>query len=229
MEPRTCATVAEPTPGRMARALGAALRGSEYAELRLDFLRPASVPRALELAGGRLGRCVCTARAAGAGGRFAGPEAERLGLLELAARSGAMLVDVEHQAALRDPGLARRARRAGAGVLVSWHDFGGTPGAAALRRRLASMRRASRLVKIVTTARGPGDAARVLSLYAAARGARLVAFAMGEQGRASRVLCAYMGAPFTYAAAGRPAAPGQMGLAEMRRLLGPRRGAPRIK
>lgn len=224
MAPRTCATVAERTPAAMARSLRRALALSDYAELRLDYLDPGAVAAALDAAGRGVARAVCTVRPRSEGGEFAGTEAERAGLLVEAARRRPMLVDVEHSAARRDPGLARRVRRAGAGVLVSWHDFGGTPGAGALRRRLAAMRRVSGHVKIVTTARAPGDAARVLSLYASARRTGLVAFAMGEQGRMSRVLCAYMGAPFTYVAAGRPAAPGQMGLAEARRLLGPRRG-----
>ena len=88
----------------------------------------------------------------------------------------------------------------------------------------------ARHVKIVTTAAAPADPARVLSLYGAARrmGRRdleLVAFAMGEMGRMSRVLCLYLGSPHTYASLGRAVAPGQMALADMLAAVGGGEGA----
>ena len=220
MAPGTCVTVAEPTPARMASRLRAALARSEYAEARLDFLRPADVPRALEAAGRLLRRTVCTVRPRSEGGRFRGGEAERASALALAAGYRPFLLDVEYSALRGDARLRSRLASSGARVMASWHDFGGTPGAAALRRRLASMSRYAGTVKIACTARDPADAARVLGLYAARGRTELVAFAMGEAGSLSRALCLHLGSPLTYAAIGRPAAPGQMGLAETRRLAG---------
>ena len=101
-------------------------------------------------------------------------------------------------------------------------------------------------VKIVTTATGAADPARVLSLYGAARrlgrgsgagaagragegggggkGRRrpwLVAFAMGEMGRMSRVLCLYLGSPYTYVSLGGAAvAPGQPELGDVLAITG---------
>lgn len=218
----TCVSIAEPTPRRMASSLRRALARSEYAELRLDHLRAADVPAALDLASPHMGRCVCTLRPRGEGGRFDGPEAERISTLKLAAEYSPMLLDVELRTLARRPALRAYLRRAGARVLVSWHDFASTPPAGALRLRLAAMSRHSGHAKIVTTARSAADPARVLSLYASAGSTRLVAFCMGEAGRASRVLCLALGSPFTYASLGAPVAPGQMGIGELRRLLPPR-------
>jgi len=224
----TCATVAEPTPRRMAASLRRALARSEYAELRLDRLAPDEVPHALALAAPRLRRCVCTLRPRSEGGEFSGGEDERVSIIKLAAEYSPMLLDVELRTLAARAGLRRYLARAGARVLASWHDFESTPPAGALRSRLASMSRYSGHAKVVTMARGPADAARVLSLYSSAGRTRLVAFCMGEAGRASRVLCLCLGSPFTYASLGAPVAPGQMGIGELRRLL-PARGPEHFK
>ena len=219
MKYSTCVSVAEPAPGAMASRAKAALRRSEYAELRLDFLEPASVPRALEALGGQLSRCICTLRPASQGGRFRGSEPERASILKLVSEYGPHMVDIEASALARNAGLASYVRGTGTPILASWHDFSGTPTEARLARRLASMRRLSPHVKMVTTARGPGDAARILSLYGGFSGGSLVAFAMGEHGRLSRILCLYMGSPWTYVSAGAPVAPGQYSLAQARRII----------
>ncbi len=216
---RTCVSVAEPTPRKMASSLRRAMASSDYAELRLDFMRAADVPDALELAVPYMHRCVCTLRPMHEGGRFAGTEEERISTLKLAAEYSPMLLDVELRTMSSRASLRRYLSGAGARVLVSWHDFSGTPSAGALRARLASMSRYSSDIKIVTTARSELDPSRVLALYSHATPSRLVAFCMGEAGRASRVLCLCLGSPFTYASLGAPVAAGQMRIGELRRLL----------
>lgn len=218
MKYTTCVSVAARTPRAMASRASRALESSQYAELRLDFLRPASIPGALDMVGRRLSRCVCTLRPASEGGMFSGGEKERASILKLASEYGPHMVDIEASALARNRDLAAYVRGTGTPILASWHDFSGTPGPAALSRRLASMQRLSPHVKMVTTARGPGDAARVLALYGGFSGGSLVAFAMGEHGRLSRILCLYMGSPWTYVSMGRPVAPGQYSLAQVRRM-----------
>lgn len=232
-----CVPVAARTPAGMVSGVDRALAaGADLAEARLDFVGARSVPRALELlsAGARgrrrMGRLICTARAAGEGGSFRGTERERIGALALAAAHRPRLLDVEYSALRRSARLRDAAADAGADVLVSWHDLSGTPPLGALAGRLERMSALARHVKIVTTAAAPADPARVLSLYGAARrmgrggsgsGVRLVAFAMGEMGRMSRLLCLYLGSPHTYASLGRRAvAPGQIPLADVLSLTG---------
>ncbi|CAI9832707.1 3-dehydroquinate dehydratase [Nitrosopumilaceae archaeon] len=217
MKYRTCVPVAERTPGAASRQLDLALGASDYAELRLDYIAPSRVAEALELAAGRLGRTVCTLRPRSEGGRFAGSEEARLRLLEEAAGFDPFLLDVEYSALSSRRGLARRL--GGARLLVSWHDFGGTPGAAALAGRRKRMSRFGGLAKMACMARSTADAARMLGIYGG-RDRRLVAFAMGDPGRISRILCMHLGSPFTYASLSRPTAPGQMSVAEVAALGG---------
>ena len=100
----------------------------------------------------------------------------------------------------------------GTRVIVSWHDYNGTE----TREQLLSLARqawqqGADIVKIVTTARGAEDADAVLSLYEHFPPERLLAFAMGEAGRASRFAAFEKGAPFLFVAPTRSGAtaPGQ--------------------
>lgn len=204
----------------MARAAREALGISDYIEARLDFLRPEAVPDALESLGGMLARTVCTLRPRSEGGRFPGTEPERRSILGLVAGYSPFLIDVELSALGSDAALARRLRSSGTGILVSWHDFGGTPDTPELERVLARMSALSGRVKMVCTAHTAEDAARMLGLYAVPGPRSLISFAMGEHGRFSRVLCLHLGSPYTYVAAGRAVAPGQFGAGEMREIIG---------
>jgi len=92
----------------------------------------------------------------------------------------------------------------------------------------------SRLVKVVSQATTLADVLAVLSLAsAAARGGRnhrrLIVFATGDAGRATRLLSPLLAAPIAYAAwdAGRAAAPGQYTPAELTALIGHLGGRPR--
>ena len=71
---KTCVTIAEKTPKKFDLILKKALKKSDYAELRFDFLKPIQVPDALELVKKKLGRCVCTLRPSSEGGKFQGNE-----------------------------------------------------------------------------------------------------------------------------------------------------------
>jgi len=47
----------------------------------------------------------------------------------------------------------------------------------------------------------------------------LIAFAMGDFGRISRVLSLYLGSPFTYVSLGKPIAPGQFSVDEIIKII----------
>lgn len=130
-------------------------------------------------------------------------------LYEAAVLAGAAYVDVnvfsfinlkkENQALLR----SRRTK-----IILSFHDYQMTPGTDALvkvyREAVAA---GADIVKIVTTAETTADALRVLDLYKLLEDGRmgrkkvpLIAFAMGNAGRFSRLEAHRQGAPFTYCA-----------------------------
>lgn len=169
-------------------------------------------------------------------------KAERL--LGLAVRAGARFADLEVEA---DAGFSKRFRsmceECGTEIIRSFHDFSGTPDLEYLQQvRDRCYRYGADIAKVVVTAHSADDAARVLALYGAdgavgrampvlaapcgpqtgplpvADGRGLIAFAMGDQGRATRIGCLKAGAPFSYACLpDEPTAPGQIDYLTMHR------------
>lgn len=217
MKYTTCVSVAADTPEGMRRDLGLALESSKYAEMRLDYLDPSDVGPFLESVSSRMGRAILTLRPRKEGGRFGGAEAERIRLLEAAAAHRPFLLDVEYNTLLNNPGLRSRLNT---DILASWHDLRGSPPVARLRRRMGEMNKYSNWVKMVVTADAGYGAAAVLSLYAYRGKTDLVAFAMGEEGRFTRLCSMHLGCPFMYVSLGDPVAPGQYSLEDARRLSG---------
>jgi 3-dehydroquinate dehydratase type I len=78
------------------------------------------------------------------------------------------------------------------------------------------------ICKLVTTAKSLEDNLAVLQLIREFPGARVVAFAMGDLGAISRLLCPLVGGYFTYAAMkeGLESAPGQMTVGDLRKIYG---------
>ena len=136
-----------------------------------------------------------------------------------AIEAGARYVDVELEAPKQMSKRVRNvAHESGTVFIRSYHNFDGTDSVEALKAIVEKCYyHGADLVKVVTTAHGPEDVDRVMSLYESAD-ANLIAFCMGEAGRASRVDCLKYGAPYTYAALSdaEAAAPGQMATEDMK-------------
>ena len=209
---KTCVTIAEKTPKKLNSVLKKALKKSDYAELRFDFLKPSQVPDALELVKKNLKKCVCTLRPTSEGGKFSGNEKERISILKLIAEYHPFLIDVEYNTLKRNKNLVKFIKKSKTDILVSWHDFNKTPNSSSLNQLLKQMRKFSKFVKIVTSAKKSNDTSRILSLYSHATNTNLIAFAMGDIGRISRILCLHLSSPFTYVTLGKPVAPGQFSL-----------------
>jgi len=204
-----CVSLAE----RTADAFIAALAGVDCAEIRLDALEPPGDGIERIFAGPRT--LVATCRPGGIG------EDTRQARLIAAIDAGASYVDVElgaeaaWAAAIRD-----RARSRGCKVIVSFHDFAGTPGRAELEAILDRCFAAGAdLAKIACLARTPADAARLLGLLADGR--PLVVAGMGPAGAVTRVAAPLLGSPLTFCspAEGRETAPGQIPHAALEAIL----------
>jgi 3-dehydroquinate dehydratase/shikimate dehydrogenase len=175
--------------------------GERFLEFRLDYLAsPDRGIQAIRKFLSRHGDCMIlgTCRRRQNQGRFHGSVEEQIRILEAAREAGAKAVDVEIESAEncteRLPHL-----RAGGYLLVSYHNYGGTP------PRLDSiLRRMARVpadaYKLVTTARKPSDNHRVLSLASTYPKVPTVLLAMGETGFPTRVLSPAFGGLYTYAA-----------------------------
>ena len=143
--------------------------------------------------------------------------------LTTAVEAGAAFLDLEIEAPKE---VGKRLRRActeyGTTMIRSSHFFAGTPSDDVLRNTVEKCRKfGGEIVKIAAMAKSGEDVARVLGLYSqeqtSQRQAELIAFSMGETGRASRLECLRLGSPFTYAALNdnEAAAPGQWTYSEM--------------
>ncbi len=220
MTTKVCVTIAVSSPAKISKELKLALVKSDYAELRLDFLKPSQIPFCLNLVRSHLNRCVCTLRPTTEGGKFSGSEKERISILKLISEFDPYLVDVEYNTLKKNKELEKYLKSAKTRILVSWHDFTKTPNEQTLRTMFKKMSRFSNNVKIVTTAMNISDMIRVLSLYKVrTRNVNLISFAMGDHGRMSRILCTKLGSPYTYVSLGKPIAPGQFSLKEMKHIL----------
>ena len=141
-------------------------------------------------------------------------------LLITAIHAGAAYTDLEIEApAMMSKRIRRETRECGTVLIRSYHDFSGTDSLEALKALTEKcFALGADIAKIVVTANDDDDSARVLKLYESFDPGRLVAFAMGEKGRSSRIDCLAKGAPHTYAALNEEeaAAPGQLSTASMR-------------
>ncbi|MCD6360840.1 MAG: shikimate dehydrogenase [Armatimonadetes bacterium] len=204
----------------LARARQEADNGGSFLEFRLDYLRrPSEGPRVIRAFCKEYPECqvLATCRRQPSGGRFRGTVDEQLRLLEAAAEAGARAVDLEIESAQPAAGKLDRLR-AGADLIVSYHNFHHTPAMEAVLRRLKRI--AAAAYKIAVTARKPTDIHRVLALAKAHPRDPLVLLAMGEAGFPTRVVAPVFGGLFTYAApsGGEGTAPGQVSAWRLRHL-----------
>ena len=218
MKYKTCVSIAEKNPKKIKDILKKSLLKSEYAEIRLDFVKPSEIPNILQDIEGKISRCVCTLRPKNEGGKFSGKENERISIIKLISEYNPFLLDVEFNTLKKNQKLRQYLKKSNTDILVSWHDFKKTPSANSLNSRLKEMKKLSNFVIVVTVAKSISDTSRILSLYNKSSKTKLIAFAMGEQAKFSRILCIHLGSPYTYVSLGKAVAPGQFSLDDMKSL-----------
>jgi 3-dehydroquinate dehydratase-1 len=219
MKYRTCISIAEKTPQKMKQVLNTALKKSDYVEIRFDFLKIEQIPIALEIIKKDLNKAVCTLRPKTEGGKFSGNEKERVAILKLIAEYNPMLLDVEFNTLKNNSSLVKYLKSTKTKLLVSWHDFKKTPNSIELRKKLNQMSKFSSNIKIVGTSKSTKDSTRMLELYSKKGKNNLISFAMGDLGKISRILCLYLGSPYTYVSLGKAIAPGQFSIDEVKKII----------
>jgi len=218
MKYKTCVSIAEKTPYKIKQTLKIALKKSDYAEIRFDFLKIEQIPEALEIIKKDLNKIVCTLRPKTEGGKFLGNEKERIAILKLIAEYNPFLLDVEFNTLKRNSSLVKYLKSTKTKLLVSWHDFKKTPSSVELKKKINQMAKFSSNVKIVCTAKSTNDSNRMLELYSKKGKNDLISFAMGDFGKISRILCLYLGSPYTYVSLGKAIAPGQFSVDEVKKI-----------
>jgi 3-dehydroquinate dehydratase-1 len=218
---RICVPVVEPTVNRARGRYQRAARKGLWTEVRLDYLEEPA-PDLPKLFRSLPGPVIATNRLAAEGGRLQGAEADRLDHLSQALDLGVTCLDLELAA---DAGFRREVweRRGKTRLILSWHDFAGTPDAARLEMVLDEMLAAEAdVVKMVALANDPADNLRMLSLIprARAQGKDIIAFCMGPLGKWSRVAAPLVGSWLTFAPISKQgaSAPGQLPVNDVKRL-----------
>src|SRR5579863_1999902 len=194
--------------------------GERFFEFRLDYLpKPEQGVAAIRRFLARHADCaiLATCRRHQNMGRFNGSIEEQLRILEAAIAAGAKAIDVEIESA-EDCGPRLEALRSHAYVLLSYHNYGGTPPVDAVMRRM--QRVPADGYKVVTTAKKPSDNYKVLEVARSYPKLDTVLLAMGETGFPTRVLSPGFGGIYTYAApnASNGTASGQVSARQLRNL-----------
>ncbi|HML18073.1 MAG TPA: shikimate dehydrogenase [Bryobacteraceae bacterium] len=174
--------------------------GERFFEVRLDYLDPPELGVGIVrkfLARHADCTILATCRRHQNHGRFNGSIEEQLRILEAAIAAGAKAIDIEIESA-ENCSERMQSLRGRAYVLISYHNYSGTPPLEPLLRRMSRL--AADGYKIVTTARKPSDNARVLTLARSYAKMPMVLLAMGETGFPTRVLSTALGGLYTYAA-----------------------------
>jgi 3-phosphoshikimate 1-carboxyvinyltransferase len=204
-----CVTIQNRTLEEIFALLENSVPTIQMAEIRLDRC-PLGKEDIEELFSSSDTPLVATCRVAGDGN---GTWEEAESKLVTAIEAGAAFVDLEIEAPKE---IGKRIRRAcndyGTTMIRSCHFFEGVPSEEILLQTSEKCRRfGGEITKVAAFARCKEDVSRLMSLYGREPAERLVAFAMGEAGRESRLECLRKGAPFTYAALSEEeaAAPGQ--------------------
>lgn len=200
--------------------IGAAADGLDVAELRIDLFSSTDPAHVVD----QIGRfaafpTVATIRSATEGGCWEGSDEARLALFE---RVVGLVdgVDVELSSTGMAADVVALARAKNKVVIISSHDFDGTPPIEELTDRA---RRAHSIgadhVKLATTATSVDDMRTLAQFTLDHHEAGPIVVAMGAQGPASRVLLPLLGSRLTYASLGPPVVSGQMSLTETVALL----------
>ena len=218
-----CISIKEQNFEKCKKMLTGHTAGNHIFELRAD-LCGFTAPQIEELAS-LTSNLIITCRSNRAGGSKT--EKEALELITAAIRHGAKYADIEIEASQDHLEYIKAYATANScKLIISYHNFTETPSLDELCQiRSLCERKGADLVKIVTTAHSTEDAMRVLSLYNICKddnSVPLIAFAMGEAGRFTRISCLDLGAPFTYCSIdGAETAPGQYSADEAEQILNP--------
>ncbi len=211
MKPRICATIID----KNLKAIREVEPLVDLFELRIDLVDEGWPDLATSLKK----PWIACARSKAEGGNWPGDDAEKIEKLITATELGADMVDIElgtTNLAEVIPLIKRRAK-----CLLSLHELDRTPPLEQLKgivKRQLSV--GADICKVVTTAQSPADNLTTLRLITEFPKVKMVSFAMGPLGLASRILCPLVGGYFTYAslAEGKESAPGQLTVDQLKRI-----------
>ena len=190
--------------------------GADILEIRIDLLDMNAYQllqdlRELDLP------IIITNRMKQEGGAWKGTEEERIDML-VSLLPLVDAVDIELGATKRDT-VVKRAKNTGKTVIISTHDFQGTPGYDEMKDIIReSFDAGADIAKLAVMPGSLEDVLHLLEVTLHAEGA-VCTIAMGETGRHSRVIAPIYGSVMTYGYVGIATAPGQLRVDELKTIL----------
>ena len=195
---------------------------SDLIEHRMDFMNP--INNLKEIYSATDIPIIATCRSQELGGNFQGDETQRINHLLDAIYNGASIVDIEieteHELMKQ---IRSEASKNNCQIIISKHFTTNIPEYNDLLSLIEEMKKSGAdILKVVLTPKSIRDCKRILQLYNLENlDTPLIAFAMGDLGKFTRVSALYLGAPFMYVSqdSGREAASGQISLSDMRAIV----------
>ena len=223
IKPRFCVSIAESSTTKLNSTVKRAfVSGSHFAEIRLDCLSSFSIEKIQNLSNTYKNRLILTFRSKNEGGFSNISESDRLDILSQLLDLKYSIKDIEFSTYLKHYSLFQKKKN----LLISWHNFKSTPSYNELETRVRTISKKlsnnpenngnwqhGKIIKIVTKANTMDDCNKIFKLYKKFNKSRfhLLAFCMGDNGSATRILSPFLGAPFVYCFIGKnPIAPGQI-------------------
>jgi len=213
-----CACIAKKTPEECIKVIKNL--DTELIEHRMDFMD--EIKGLEEIYNVSKVPVIATNRSTACGGHFNESEEKRIEHLLTAIDTGCTMIDIEIET---DDELKRdvidHAKKNNCGVIISMHDFKGTPQREELDRIMyMEKEQGADIGKIVTTAHCLEDCRVILDLLSGAKKENfpLIAFTMGELGIFTRIIAPLYGAPFMYASVEEPTGSGQLSLVTLRKI-----------
>ena len=215
--PRIVGTVSQ--PATLARLAAGMERICDIVEVRLDLVGPQTPDwlasaKAIKAQGFPV---VVTIRLANEGGNWTQPDEARVPLFATTLRE-LSAADVEYRSPLLEQ-ISSMASRHQKALIISYHDFTGTPPVAELRQVIRRGANYGTVVKIATHTQSEQDVATLRELFAEQCSASVCLLGMGPQGPETRYVFPRLGSCLTYGYIDQPVAPGQLSARELMQRL----------
>ena len=195
--------------------------GANYIEIRVDYLENLSLKSLNGLAKiiSLPVPIILTCRKKDEGGKASLDENSRLEILDALINFKPSYLDLEYNMDKNIlNSLIKKCHENGVKVILSYHDFKGTPEPSKANSIINSMKNLNpNVIKVIFTANTIYDNNTIFEILKnhTNEDLEIVSFCMGDKGIISRVLSPFYGALFTFASLDIQTAPGQISLIEM--------------
>jgi len=217
---KICVSVEAVTSEEFMEKIAELSKNHDFFELRLDALTDCTPDNIRQTLDQVTVECIATVRSIAEGGKFAGAKTEHAACVRVCLQSKVAYCDVELTLLEELPDLIEL--RDPKTILITHHDFGGTPDDDTLNGIIGRMRSLApnSIYKIACMANTVEDVVHLSELQKAQPAGKSVIIAMGEKGQLLRLLGPTLGAFTSFAGSEKkPVAPGQLYYKKMKELL----------